>query len=364
MSAGTASRPESPPQGAELSFRPLRRDPADLELFNACFGRNSTARSMASLEWQYFENPTGRLFVDVALAGDDRIAAIYASLPAFVRVRGERRLALQSLDTLTDADHRGKGLFVKLANATFASATSSGAVFIYGFPNGNSAHGFFKRLQWERLDPVPFLIRPLRARYVLQRLRVRAAEWLPNLPLQFRDPAIPSRLRLEQVGRFDERFDKLWRAFSAKIGVALDRTSDYLNWRITRKPNEDYTTWALCSGADVTSFVTFCVKDKHGGRVGYVMETMAAPGREAESRLLLTKALAEMRRRGADVALAWCLPHSPNFGAHLRAGFLPFPEKYRPIELHFGARAFDPALYPTVTDRRNWYLSYLDSDTV
>ncbi len=31
--------------------------------------------------------------------------------------------------------------------------------------------------------------------------------------------------------------------------------------------------------------------------------------------------------------------------------------------VHNGVRAFDPAVASVVTDRRQWYLSYLDADT-
>jgi hypothetical protein len=94
------------------------------------------------------------------------------------------------------------------------------------------------------------------------------------------------------------------------------------------------------------------------------MEALARPGERGALRRLVSRALADMTRQGADVALAWCLPHSPSYRVLLAAGFVPFPERYRPIELHAGVRAFDASLARTVADRNRWYLSYLDSDTV
>jgi hypothetical protein len=361
-----ATANEAPNQLAAppLDLRPMRKDASDLARFAECFARNDAARSHESLAWQYLRNPTGQLFVDLAVAGDGRIAAIYASLPVFVRIDGKIRLALQSLDTLTDVDFRGRGLFVTLAKSVFARAAASGAAFIYGFPNGNSAHGFFTKLGWTSLDPVPFLIRPLRTRYVAERLKLGAlGALLPNLPLHFRDPRPPRGTELEEITRFDERFSRLWSEFAASVGSAVERDARYLNWRLADKPGERYTTLALTRGGTLRAFVTFSVKDKHGGRIGYVMELLHAPGASREARVLVDKALAAMRRSGADVALAWCLPHSPNYRSHIFAGFVPFPERFRPIELHFGARAFDPSLEGSMR-RGRWYLSYLDSDTV
>lgn len=47
--------------------------------------------------------------------------------------------------------------------------------------------------------------------------------------------------------------------------------------------------------------------------------------------------------------------------------FVPFPERFRPIELHFGARGFGSygsQASAALHQRSNWYIRYLDSDTV
>jgi hypothetical protein len=78
---------------------------------------------------------------------------------------------------------------------------------------------------------------------------------------------------------------------------------------------------------------------------------------------LLGLAVRAMADDGADSVLAWALPHSPCFPVYALHGFFPLPERFRPIELHFGVRAFDTAAASLVTDRKQWYLSYLDADT-
>jgi GNAT superfamily N-acetyltransferase len=331
-----------------VSFRPPRRDhdPA------------------TSLEWQYRDNPPQRLFAHVALdESAARFAAIYASLSVFAKVNDQQVLALQSLDTLTDSDFRGRGLFGVLAKRTFEDAAGAGAAFIYGFPNGNSAPGFFGKLGWHSLDPVPFLVRPLRSRYVLSRLpRIGSmAEHVPDIPLS---PVLVSRWSPTPLERFDERVDALWQSFAARIPVAVHRNAAYLNWRLIQKPQVGYTILAVESGGSLDAFVAFAVTKKHGGNVGYVLELLVRPGRERVGRRLLAYATREMARGGADVVLAWCFPHSPNYGLYRRNWFVPFPERLRPIELHVGVRAFDPKLTTLLNDRRNWYVSYLDSDTV
>ena len=349
---------------AELEIRPMAPSAGDLELFANCFAKNSSPRRPDAMHWQYIANPTGRMFVDFALAPDARLAALYATLPVRFRIAGDVALAMQSVDTITDADYRGRGLFLKLAKSTYARAAADGAKLVYGFPNGNSVHGFFERLEWKNLDPVPFLIRPLRASYVLNQLKLgRLEKFVPNIPLHLGGGRAPRHGRIETIRSFDERASELWERFSRHVGVAVERDAAYLNWRLIEKPGEAYENLGYFDDEQLSAIVSHVVKEKHGGRIGYLMESLCLDGCEKQLRTLMSRALHSMLKHGADVVLAWCLPSSPTFSTFLRSGFLPFPVKLRPIELHFGARSLDPALAALVGERRNWYLSYLDADT-
>lgn len=361
---------ETPP----LTLRPMDR--ADLELFRACFAKNSPRpRSLDALRWQYLGNTTDRLFVDVAIPADGAsLAAIYASLPGFMRIGGQRRLVLQSLDTLTDEAYRGRGLFVTLAKSTFARAAEGGAALIYGFPNGSSAHGFFKKLGWSSLDPVPFLIRPLRTKYVSDRLGLAKrigpiAKLVPDVALVV--PRLFGRGKLPRgvvaLDKADERMTRLWDRFAAGIACAIERDEAYLQWRLFERPGSHYRVLGVEAegGKELRALVAYTVEAKHGGRIGYVMELLhdrSFGGYRAGSRALAA-AVHGMAEDGADSILAWSMRHSPNFPVYTRHGFVPLPEKMRPIELHVGVRAFDPTVASIVERRESWYFSYLDGDT-
>jgi hypothetical protein len=354
----------------DLSQRPLEGTLADLELLHACFAKNNDRpRSKLSLSWLYHEHTVpDRTFVHVAeTPSGDRLAAVYATLPSWVSVRGERRLGLQSLDTLTDADYRGRGLFISLARSAYARAAEAGATFVYGFPNGNSQSGFFKKLGWHRLDPVPFLIRPIRPRYIASKIQAlrSVARFVPNPPLALPWVPLPPGRKLIQLHNFDERATALWQEFKSQgVEVAVERDANYLNWRIARKPENEYRTLALEKAGRLEALCSFAIKGKHGGRVAYILELLHQPGATVSAALLLTRAVAACASAGADAVLSWCFGHSPNYSSFLWNGFVVLPERLRPIELHFGARALDDRFASVVHERSSWYLSYLDSDTV
>ena len=162
-------------ESSPLTVRPMRATQDDLEAFRRCLEANGLPRTREQVRWQFVENPIGSVLVDFAVdprPEGETIAAIYAVVPVTARIDSQECVAAQSLDTLTDARYRGRGLFVTLAKATYARLAKEGVAFVYGFPNANSVHGFFQRLEWRSLDPLPWRIRPLRPGYLLRRLRI------------------------------------------------------------------------------------------------------------------------------------------------------------------------------------------------
>jgi GNAT superfamily N-acetyltransferase len=296
------------------------------------------------LEWKFSRNPSSEGIIAVARK-DEEVIGVNAFMPSRFKYFDRRLIAYQSMDTIVSPSARGQGVFGKLINAFYRESDAS---ILYGFPNRNSSPGFFGKLGWKPFGPMPLLIRPLRTGYFLR----RAARFLPNV----RVPLLKRRSRdVERLDRLGDSATQAWTRFSAGIGCAVERDADFLNWRLCGHPTERYTLLGGAQGA----FAAYTVAQKHGGRIGYLMEAI---GENRAIRPLITTALHEMRDQGADAALACCLPWSPNYRAYRKAGFYPFPARLRPILINLGARALkeDSA---GAEEARNWYVSYLDSDT-
>ena len=345
-----------------LAFRPMTAEPGDLARFKRSFDRNDSPRRADLVAWQY-DRADAPLLADLAVQPEDgEIAGVYAVAPVAMAVGGRRVWGAQSLDTLTDARHRGRGLFKTLARSVYGRCAEAGVALVYGFPNANSAPGFFGSLGWTEIAPVPFKVAALRSRYLLRRIPVVGALLgrLPDVPLRRAAPPHPA---VRPLGGFDEAAD-VWADVRAGVGVGVERDAAYLRWRFTDKPGEAYTALGFWDGPRLAGYVVFAVKEKHGGRVGYVMEMLHRPGRSDAGRALLAAALAGMAEQRADVALAWVFDHSPTAAAFRAAAFRTLPERLRPIRLHFGALVLDEDERARLSDARQWYLSYCDSDTV
>lgn len=318
--------------------------PDVLSLYRAG-GLQRLSEGSAAIDWTFRDNP---LPFCVARSGGQPVG-----LSAYVQTRMKlgagTGIGLQAVDSYVAEAMRGQGLFSRLARSYADAAAARGADLIWGFPNDNAAPAWFGKLGWARHGQVPFLIRPLRAGYFLRRLGLRG-----DFPLGVRGGA--ERPPITGLGDWT---DALWESFSQTIGCATIRDRAYLAHRLFDAPQaEQYRVVAEPSaeGALVATRKT----ERHGARLAYLMEAMGQPDSLSD---LLRAELARLRADGTELALAWSLPWSPNYRTLRACGFLPLPERFRPIRIWFGARPVSPQGTPGAI-RDSWYLSYLDSDTI
>jgi hypothetical protein len=148
-----------------MSTDPYRLEPIDPTSFSAlvplmkdAFGHNVDT---GYFDWKYLDNPAGPAIGHVAIdtaSGD--IAAFYGMIPEHYRWGDHEAIIYQSCDTMTHSDHRRRGLFQRLAKATFAKAEAlNPAFFAYGFGGPTSTPGFVK-MGWDIEIDLRFLFRP------------------------------------------------------------------------------------------------------------------------------------------------------------------------------------------------------------
>ena len=345
----------------EVVLRSTRLDSTgDLALVRQLFQLNGYPRSDTEMAWVY-EPCCGSAGHASLAESAGSVAALYAAVSARFKVGDDEVPAAQSLDTMVDSRFRGMGLFTKMARAVNADMAQRGVSFVYGFPNGNSFPGFVGKLGWHALDPVPFLFRPIKAGFAVAKL----SKAFGSLA-RFNIPVFGASGKSRELAVMPDagEINSLWEGFSSQVVVARVRDHEFMSHRYANHPRAKYRYRACYRERALSGLIIYCIEEKHGGRVGYVMELMCLPGETSSASQLLADTLSDMRDAGCDGALAWCFSHSPYHGRFLRQGFLPLPTSLRPIELHFGYLGLSNAPDRLLAERRNWYLSYSDSDTV
>ena len=108
-------------------------------------------------KYWYLDNPNGKVISFNALS-DGEIASHYAVIPIKMEISGRVVKGALSMATVTHPNHRGKGLFKKLAQKTYECAKEEGLEFIIGVANANSYPGFIKHLGFYEVKQLDVLI--------------------------------------------------------------------------------------------------------------------------------------------------------------------------------------------------------------
>lgn len=113
-----------------------------VDLQNLVYEGKHTFKTDGFRQW-YLNNPMGKVISFNAFYGEELVAH-YACIPYKMEIEGRIVTGLFDMATVTHPDHRGKGLFKKLAQTTYGYGKANGFEFVLGVANANSYPGYMK----------------------------------------------------------------------------------------------------------------------------------------------------------------------------------------------------------------------------
>lgn len=119
-----------------------------VELQNIVYAERNNYFSVDGFRYLYLDNPMGKV-ISFNAFNDTELVAHYACIPYKMRIGDRIVNGLLDIATVTHPDHRGKGLFKRLAKTTFEYAKNNGFEFILGVANANSFPGYMKHLNFK-----------------------------------------------------------------------------------------------------------------------------------------------------------------------------------------------------------------------
>ena len=207
-----------------ISIRPARDDDLDaiIALGARCLGWNGDQRDRDFFRWKHHDNPFGRSPGWVAES-----SGLLVGFRTFLRWRfawgaGRETLdVVRAVDTATDPDFQGRGIFRDLTMTAVEELTAAGVDAVFNTPNDQSRPGYLK-MGWVELGRPTIRIRPLSLRGLFRipaSSRAAAELWPTTMggsPVAGAD--LPEHL-------FPDR--PTWRT---------ERTIDFRNWRYRFEP--------------------------------------------------------------------------------------------------------------------------------
>lgn len=193
--------------------------PAINALLRQALGVGDDPRYERFLEWKHRANPFGCSFEWVATI--DGAIVGYRSFLRWELVAGaEVRNAVRAVDTATDPDHHGKGIFKALTLHGVAQLATHDVAWVFNTPNDASRPGYLK-MGWSVVGKLPVAVtaRSPRALRHVRRARQAAERW--SEPCTEFAPAVEV---IEGIaGNDNTRVDEArW---------STNRTMPFLRWR-------------------------------------------------------------------------------------------------------------------------------------
>ena len=153
-----AGRARVPSPGIDIRPATAADRPAILQLLQRSMGRDADPRFAELFRWKHDLNAFGPSPTWVAIA-DDRVVAVRVFMRWEFLRGGQVLRAVRAVDTATDPDHQGKGLFTALTMHGLEEMAADGVDFVFNTPNAQSKPGYLK-MGWREVGRVPTVIRP------------------------------------------------------------------------------------------------------------------------------------------------------------------------------------------------------------
>ena len=291
--------------GALTTRRAEAADEASvLALAARALGWQGDDRDAAFFAWKHRENPFGPSPMWLALDGD-RVAGFRTFLRwEFDTPEGGVARAVRAVDTATDPDYQGRGIFSRLTLQAVDELRDEGIAFVFNTPNEKSRPGYLK-MGWQVVGRVPVAVRPrsLPALVRMATSRVAAEKWSEASPSA--DSAA------DVISGSDAAIDDLLASLPRDGRLRTRRSPAYLRWRYRFEPLHYRAVTGPRGLAD--GLAVFRVRRRGKAREAALCEVLA-PGADARAARMLMRQV--VRVSGADYVVRGGAPD-------VRAGFVP-----------------------------------------
>jgi hypothetical protein len=282
----------SPPQlgTTRYFFMSIVSRPANLQtdeqLIIDFLQQNHTANSnQKRFAWLYRSGPAGE--ARVWIANDSETGAIIGVAAAFPRrmyVEGKEELAWVLGDFCIANRHRSLGPAVQLQRACLAGLDSGCGAIYYDFPS-EAMTAVYQRLGVLHDSRMVRLAKLLRTdnklRSIIRHQKLaRIFAFVGNAGLALRNGGfrLPEGLTLSlQESPCGSEFTRLSEKIGSTVGICLQRSAEYLNWRYRQHPFRAHEIFALHRGDSLVGYAVVSQEDHHLNLVDLFGEEEAIP---------------------------------------------------------------------------------------
>jgi hypothetical protein len=294
--------------------------------------------SGAYFRWQYYENPSGAAKVWVARESG-KIVASYIAIPHRVYANGRVGIGWRVQNVVTLAEHRGQGLYHKLAALAAQELFTGDHPLNFTFPNERSKNGFI-RTGWKAAFRLPLKTKALR-----------------DSP-----PSANLSAVVKPLTRFDADSESIWEAYRNRLGFAVERSSSYLNWRYFSNPKSEYSSFRLDSRTNAAIMIVKFYAREDGTRCSHLCDLFQSEPDSALTESAFKQWIDLSVGRECREISCWCVTGSSLEPILSKAGFTEKEGFDRWMVLNANTSALEKAKAGRYDQESSWHLVMGDSD--
>lgn len=336
-----------------------------LDLVRSQPGERYQAATDDYWKWRYLNN-AGFAAAIVAAVHDGQLIGVQP-VSLFDWQWGDARLiGAMYTGVLTHPDHRRKGVFRSLIDASNDLAAQRGAQFCMTLPNDASLPGFLKFGDWMYPGCIPTWLKVIDGGKLLA-AKIgplgRLIGWIPSLLFSRRSRSSENMgVELEEASRVPPDLDDVSERFARLAGgCMIRRTSAYWNWRHAG-PLSKYRTLIARKNGRLVGAICTTNQPRMGVKIGLIVEVVAEEPHVL--RALISAADIDLRRQGCAVATCQSTCTVLNDALQDEGYRLP-PRAVMPKKFHFVYRLTGvPGLPHAPSAMNDWNLTFGDSDNV
>jgi GNAT superfamily N-acetyltransferase len=221
------------PTGAEPDALVVRRAgdddlPGVLELARRSLGWVGGSDDSEFFHWKHLESPFGPSPMWVALDGD-RIVGFRTFLRwQFCRRDGSSVAAVRAVDTATDPDYQGRGIFTRLTLGALEELRAEGVQMIFNTPNAKSLPGYLK-MGWVQVGRLPTAVMITHFGSVFALATARRAASLSSIAIRVGE-------RASDVFADGDGVARLLAVRGSPEGLSTERSQQFFAWRYGYEP--------------------------------------------------------------------------------------------------------------------------------
>lgn len=318
------------------------------------------------LDWQYYKNPWGKPFMVTSReTGNNELVGQYLVIPYEYINDGKLLKGTLSLNTITRNDYRGKGLFVKMAQQTYNECARSDYNFTVGFPNKQSFHGLSKRLDFNLVGQVPFLIKPFYpVRILFRKFFQKAEKHGDDITIEY-NPASIKGVRFDLLSpELDSNcYKQFWDEYKENIQTSLNKNWDFFYWRYFTNPVRNYYVIKASIGNKTIGIVILRIEKTLGLKAGIIMDFMCLPDFIDAGKLLIKHLSRTLREYKIEIIVTLSANNTVERNILKKSGFWKLPLRLMPQPIPLMIRInkkFDGS--EKLLDFERWQVGFGDYD--